>query len=968
MPNADAPGHTPTTSAGLGDVPARGMLRPPSGSRRQMSVQGQEGGEPSEFTTMVQAVMSSQRNVMCALLQRLISIGRVNRGILLPHVLEDELHDIVNKQDSGHELLSSDFFLTWKQWAQEVAVLGNSIIVALRPQVGLWSYVCLNAHSMSCEDITVSQFLRLKERLIKLETEEGKPVVENKLVSLADDPFTLEIDMEPFNNDFPKMTRSSWIGQGVQFLNRYLCAQLFGAQRARSTSASSVAVQSFDMLLEFMRTLEHKGESILLDPERIKTARQLSTALARADRVLNAHDEQHAHGDERHEKHAVRAVMARLKDLGFQNGWGNTVARIRETFHLLQDLMQAPEESTLKNFLARLPMVFSVVIMSPHGFFGQSDVLGLPDTGGQVVYILDQVKALEREMARRIHEAGLDATPRILVVTRLIPEARGTTCDQPREKIHGCEHSMIVRVPFRDGSGIVRPWVSRFDVWPYMEQFTLDVASEVRAELGGKPDFIIGNYSDGNLVASLLATRMGVTQCNIAHALEKTKYPYADIYWMNQEEKYHFSCQFTADLIAMNTADFIITSTYQEIAGTRDTVGQYESHQHFTMPGLYRVVKGIDVFDPKFNIVSPGADQEVYFPYTDKERRLTALHPEFDELLYGPEGDGQTAVGYISDPSKPVLFTMARLDKVKNLTGLAEWYARSDKLRELCNLVIIGGVVDPDKSGDREERDQCERMHELVKKYDMRGSFRWIVKQTNRVRNGELYRYIADRRGAFVQPALYEAFGLTVIEAMTCGLPTFATNRGGPAEVIKPGVSGFNIDPYHGDRAAQMMANFFERCQREPEHWDKISKGAIDRIMNNYTWEIYADRLLTLQNIYSFWGHATRLARTDARRYLEMFYMLKMRPLVKTVPTVDRQNTPSILETAGPLHGAEDCGPPMHDVTPSGATSFPDRRSSGLIATSAGRAVPKIATPSVDVNDPHLPLSSPSFNRGLLHL
>lgn len=37
-------------------------------------------------------------------------------------------------------------------------------------------------------------------------------------------------------------------------------------------------------------------------------------------------------------------------------------------------------------------------------------------------------------------------------------------------------------------------------------------------------------------------------------------------------------------------ADFIITSTYQEIAGTKDSVGQYESHTSFTMPGLYRVV------------------------------------------------------------------------------------------------------------------------------------------------------------------------------------------------------------------------------------------------------------------------------------------------------------------------------------------------------------------------------------------
>lgn len=55
-------------------------------------------------------------------------------------------------------------------------------------------------------------------------------------------------------------------------------------------------------------------------------------------------------------------------------------------------------------------------------------------------------------------------------------------------------------------------------------------------------------------------------------------------------------------------------------------------------------------------------------------------------------------------------------------------------------------------------------------------------------------RSAADTRGAFVQPALYEAFGLTVIEAMTCGLPCFATNRGGPAEIIKNGLSGYHIE------------------------------------------------------------------------------------------------------------------------------------------------------------------------------
>lgn len=37
---------------------------------------------------------------------------------------------------------------------------------------------------------------------------------------------------------------------------------------------------------------------------------------------------------------------------------------------------------------------------------------------------------------------------------------------------------------------------------------------------------------------------------------------------------------------------------------------------------------------------------------------------------------------------------------------------------------------------------------------------------------------------------LHAAFGLTVIEAMTCGLPTFATNHGGPSEIIKHKKSG----------------------------------------------------------------------------------------------------------------------------------------------------------------------------------
>lgn len=52
------------------------------------------------------------------------------------------------------------------------------------------------------------------------------------------------------------------------------------------------------------------------------------------------------------------------------------------------------------------------------------------------------------------------------------------------------------------------------------------------------------------------------------------------------------------------------------------------------MPGLYRAVSGIDVFDPKFNIASPGADQSVYFPSSEKQKRFTKFQPAIEELVY----------------------------------------------------------------------------------------------------------------------------------------------------------------------------------------------------------------------------------------------------------------------------------------------------------------------------------------------
>ncbi len=62
-------------------------------------------------------------------------------------------------------------------------------------------------------------------------------------------------------------------------------------------------------------------------------------------------------------------------------------------------------------------------------------------------------------------------------------------------------------------------WISRFEVWPYLEQFAEDSYKELMKEFGTRPDLVIGNYSDGNLVATILAKKVW---CNSMQCCTRT--------------------------------------------------------------------------------------------------------------------------------------------------------------------------------------------------------------------------------------------------------------------------------------------------------------------------------------------------------------------------------------------------------------------------------------------------------------
>jgi len=63
----------------------------------------------------------------------------------------------------------------------------------------------------------------------------------------SNDPYVLELDFEPFNAAFPRPTRSSSIGNGVQYLNRHLSSNMF---RNKDT---------LEPLLDFLRVHKYKG-------------------------------------------------------------------------------------------------------------------------------------------------------------------------------------------------------------------------------------------------------------------------------------------------------------------------------------------------------------------------------------------------------------------------------------------------------------------------------------------------------------------------------------------------------------------------------------------------------------------------------------------------------------------------------------------------------------------------------------
>jgi len=270
------------------------------------------------------------------------------------------------------------------------------------------------------------------------------------------------------------------------------------------------------------------------------------------------------------------------------------------------------------------------------------------------------------------------------------------------------------------------------------------------------------------------------------------------------EKKYKFTQRIEAEEIALETASMVVTSTSQEISD------QYEHYDHYQ--------------PSRMEIIPPGVDLTNFFPPRD----------DFTEPAIAAE------IGrFLNDPAKPMILTLARPDERKDLEKLVHVYGQSAQLRAKANLVMIMGARDDLRELPRGQQQVINNVLCLIDRYDLYGSVAYP--KTHATQDiPDLYRLAVQGKGVFINPALTEPFGLTLLEAGATGLPIVATNDGGPRDIISNCDNGLLIDPLDGEAIEKALL----RVLTEADNWEKWSTAGIAGTRKHYSWKNHAERYL----------------------------------------------------------------------------------------------------------------------------
>lgn len=236
--------------------------------------------------------------------------------------------------------------------------------------------------------------------------------------------------------------------------------------------------------------------------------------------------------------------------------------------------------------------------------------------------------------------------------------------------------------------------------------------------------------------------------------------------------------------------------------------------------GLRRAARLLELEEERFACIPNGFDPE--FAPGPVDRRAH-WHRHLVERPFGwRPGASPGSVSYkerdLEALAGTVLLAVSRFTAVKHLPLLIEAFAQAQaQLAEPAALVLIGG-----HPGEWEG----EHPYDTIQRTGARDVFLagWHAhdKLPEFLRAGDL----------LVHAAVREQFGQVLIEAMACGLPVIAVDRGGPAAIVEDPETGWLVPPDDRDALAAAMT----AAIRNPDDRRRRGKRAREEAVAHYSW------------------------------------------------------------------------------------------------------------------------------------
>ncbi|TVP68446.1 MAG: HAD-IIB family hydrolase [Nodularia sp. (in: Bacteria)] len=433
-----------------------------------------------------------------------------------------------------------------------------------------------------------------------------------------------------------------------------------------------------------------------------------------------------------------------------------------------------------------------ILLVSVHGLIrGKNLELGRDaDTGGQIKYALELAQAL----------AANPKVERVDLVTRLVNDPKvSSDYAQPIEVLS--DKAQIIRVNCGP-----RRYLRKEVLWPHLDNFADELLKHLR-QVGKLPHVIHSHYADAGYVGCRVAGWLGVPLVHTGHSLGRVKQQRLLEHGTKKEtieSTYHISTRIEAEETTLASAALVIASTNQEVTQ------QYGIYDHY-QPN--RMV-----------VIPPGVALKEFYPVPENWQEP----PIYQDLKR-----------FLNNPEKPMIMALSRPAVRKNVATLVKAYGEDPELRHLANLVLILGNRDDITSMESGPRQVLTEIFQLIDRYDLYGYVAY-PKHHRSDEVADLYRLLAKTQGVFINPALTEPFGLTLIEATACGVPIIATSDGGPRDILEACENGMLIDPLD----IKQIQDGLRTALTDKEQWQTWSQNGLDRVRENFSWQSHVERYL----------------------------------------------------------------------------------------------------------------------------